>query len=81
MKKINNTLIKRKKIIALLREHGINRVNQESVHSLEEAMKEYLSKIFLALKEEMVTHGRNTLKSADVQSVLAKMKKEESFEI
>ena len=78
-KKINrNFLIKRRNLILKLKEAGI-RSSPEAVWEIEKHLQENIAGIIEGLKEELVTHGRKTLKKEDVQKIFEK--KEENFEV
>ncbi len=77
-KKIN-TLIKRKNLVSKLKGAGIKRASSNAILLLERYVEENLDKIINALKEEMVTQGRKTLKTEDINNVLDKINKKEDF--
>ena len=77
----NNTLIKRKGIVAKLRKQKITRIDKEAINSINEVIEDILSSFFIALKEEMTINGRKTLKKEDIKNVLKKMKEENFWEI
>ena len=74
-----NILIKRKNLIIELKKAGIQRINPEFIALLERILKEYMGKIINVSKEEMITHGRKTLKKEDIQKALKKQ--ESAWEI
>ena len=74
-----NILIKRKNLTIELKKAGIKRVNPEFIILLEGILKEYIGKIIDISKEEMITHGRKTLKKEDIQKALRKQ--ESAWEI
>lgn len=77
-KKRDNTLIKRKNLVLELNKKGINRISPESILILEQYFKDSLGRIVEMLREEVIVHGRRTLKREDVLAVLEKLKKEEA---
>ena len=74
-----NILIKRKNLLIELKKASIKRVNSEFITLLEGILKEYIGKIIDISKEEMITHGRKTLKKEDIQKALRKQ--ESAWEI
>jgi len=74
-----NILIKRKNLLIELKKASIKRVNSEFITLLEGILKEYIGKIINVSKEEMITHGRKTLKKEDIQKALKKQ--ESAWEI
>ncbi len=88
MKKINksdNTLIKRKNLISMLKKAGISRVSKEALEETERITKDYIDKMILFIKENMIVNGRKTLTREDVkkavESIVQRGIKEESWEI
>lgn len=76
-KKIDNILIKRKNLVLELKKNGIDRISPDSLLLLESYLRDCLSKIVELLREEVIVHGRRTLKKEDVLAVLNRLKKEE----
>ncbi len=84
MVKINkkdNALIKRINLISEMKRNGIGRVNPEAILFLEEYIGKSVLNLLPAFKEEMVVHGRKTLKKEDIKSVLEKVKEKGEWEI
>lgn len=79
MKNNANTLIKKKNLVFKLKERGIRRINPEAELLLERWLEQNLNKIVDALRDEITIHGRKTLKKADVQQVLKKIRSKEEF--
>ena len=74
----DNTLIKRKNLVLILKKAGVKRAAPGSVLQLENYFNAEAEKIADMLKEELRTHGRKTLMKEDVRNVLRKLKKEEN---
>lgn len=75
-KKNDNLLIK-KNLILILNKHGVTRVSPDSIQLLEKYFNEFLLNLASVLREEMITHGRKTLKKEDVKNALKKLSAEE----
>jgi len=78
--KIDNILIKRK-LIDELRKNGINRINRDSIISLNGYALNDLRRIFKVLREELIIRGKKTLEKKDVEDVLDRINNKESSEI
>jgi len=78
--KIDNILIKRK-LIDELRKNGINRINRDSLISLNEYVLNDLRRVFKVLREELIIRGKKTLEKKDVEDVLDRINNKESSEI
>ena len=74
-----NTLIKRSNLILELKKGGILRVSPDSLLLLESYFREKLRTLVEVLKEELITHGRKTLKKEDIKSAIERIKKEEEL--
>ena len=79
-RKKDNTLIKRKNLILMLKQAGINRVSEDALGEIGKALARYVEKLIPALKEELAVSGRATLKKEDIISIIRK-RKEEFWEI
>lgn len=64
-----NTLIKRKKLVWMLKEAGIKRVNKEAISALENYLIKELNNLIGILKEEIIIRGRRTLEKEDIQKL------------
>ncbi|MBI2630004.1 NFYB/HAP3 family transcription factor subunit [Candidatus Pacearchaeota archaeon] len=74
-KQKDNTLIKINKLSSEMKNAGITRVSDDSLYFIDQFIWEKIKKIIPSLKQEMIIHGRKTLKKEDVKSVL-ELKKE-----
>lgn len=80
--KKDNTLIKRKRLVLILKEKGVKRVNVNALVFLERHIEKEIEIIAELLNEEIIIKGKKTLEKEDVRSVLEKLRKEEaSWEI
>jgi histone H3/H4 len=61
-----NRLIKRNQLIKFLKEKGINRTNTKALEEIQKKIFKYLTILTDQAKENMITHGRNTLIREDV---------------
>jgi histone H3/H4 len=77
--KMNNTLIKRKNLLVLIKKAGIKRVSKDALVSLEDYFKEELGILLNALKEEITIQGRKTLEKKDIQNTIKYLNKKEKF--
>jgi len=81
-KDYNNSLIKRKKLIILLKEGGIKRFGKEAIWALEKEIISKLKENSKLMARNLLLGGRKTLTKEDVAKVAAAKAKEESnFEI
>ena len=72
-----NTLIKRKNLLLMLKNKGINQTRKEALALIEKMIEKNLEKTILLSKEEMTINGRKILNEKDVLSAAEKLKKEE----
>jgi histone H3/H4 len=75
----DNSLIKKNNLIVLMKQHGVNRVDKESINCLENETANFLDKVVLLLKEEMTINGRKTLRKQDVKKAIKKLNHKETF--
>jgi histone H3/H4 len=68
-KEKDNTLIKRKKLIILLKTEGINRITPSALQELDKNISEEIQNMAKKLKEKMVIDGRKTLLIGDVKQI------------
>ncbi|MDD4878076.1 MAG: hypothetical protein PHO02_03510 [Candidatus Nanoarchaeia archaeon] len=80
IKKKDNALIKQNRLVLMMKKEGIRRAGSEALSIFEELIERNIENMLPALKEEMIVHGRKTLKAADVRAVLEK-NKEKSWEV
>lgn len=74
-----NRLIKKNQLIKFLKEKGILRTSPEALEEIQKNLKQYLTELAENGKENMITHGRATLKKEDLETPNSKMEK--SWEI
>jgi histone H3/H4 len=79
--KLNNVLIKRKNIVLLLNKNGIKRINKEALDFFEIIFRDEALRIAGSLKEELLIKGKKTLEKKDIEEVISRLKKQESFEM
>jgi histone H3/H4 len=79
--KKNINILKRNGLVLALNKNGINRASPESLYFLEKYIKETISKITLLAKQEMIIHGRKTLKKLDVVSAISLIEKKDEWNI
>lgn len=77
--KINVNILKRTGLVLALKENGIKRASPEALLFLETHLEEEVNKITSLAKQEMIIHGRKTLKKADVVSAIKQIEKKEQF--
>jgi len=65
-KETNNTLIKRKGLLKLLRGAGIKRVNLKAIETFERKIAEDTLKLAELSKDRMIIKGRRTLLKEDI---------------
>lgn len=82
IQKKDNALIKQNRLVLLMKKEGIKRASSEAVCLFEELIERNIQNMLPALKEEMIVHGRKTLKVEDVNAVREKKEnKSDSWEI
>ncbi len=80
-KERNNTLIKRKSLVKLLRKEGIKRISPKALDKIEKLILEYLISLSAALKENIVSKGKKTLQAKDISEVIKNGDSEQYWEI
>ena len=63
----HNALIKRKALVLMLHEKGINRINPAAMRLLEEEISSDIEKKIDILRERMIIQGRRTLLKEDIE--------------
>ncbi len=64
--KRDNTLIKSKNLILILKKAGITRISPEAIIKLEDKLKKQIEKESLELKEKITIKGKRTLEAEDI---------------
>jgi len=78
----DNSLIKRKNLVLMMKKEGIMNISKDSLDLLEGEIERYLESLVVLMKEEMLINGRRTLKKEDVRVVLDdRNKKEDVWEV
>lgn len=67
--KSDNSLIKRKKLIELLKENGISRINKEAIKEIDLTIQEDIKKLSRRLAQLLLIKGKKTLEKEDILSL------------
>lgn len=62
-----NTLIKKNQLLKLIKEKEVNRASKGAVKEIQEKLKIYLLELIEQARDNMLTHGRNTLLKEDIE--------------
>ena len=82
IKYYNNTLIKRKNLLILIKKAGIKRISKDALDLMEQYFKDELNILSKLLREEIAVNGRKTLKKEDIHQVISMLnKKDISWEV
>lgn len=82
IKHYNNTLIKRKNLLILIKKAGIKRISKDALDLMEQYFKDELNILSNLLREEIMVNGRKTLKKEDILQVIDSLnKKDISWEV
>lgn len=74
-KKKDNTLIKRRNLVLLLKKAGINRISKQALEEIEIKARENLEKMAVLLKQTITIKGKKTLEKPDILD----LKQDETF--
>lgn len=68
----DNTLIKKKSLIKMLRKKEIKRISPEALKEIENRINEEINKLAEILKQKMIIKGKKTLSKEDIKEVINK---------
>ncbi len=77
----DNTLIKRKNLIIVLKKYGISRTSPDALKKIESLITEDIKKLASALSEIIKIKGRKTLLTRDIEEIIEEKKSKKYPEI
>ncbi len=78
---LDNTLIKKKNLIGILKSRKIRRISPKALEQIEKEIKEEINKLAQVLEQKMIIKGRKTLTKKDIQEAIRENNETEYPEI
>lgn len=69
-KQKDNTLIKRKNLVLLLKQNNLRRVSPIALNAIEKNIHDYITSLSIVLKERLTIKGKKTLEKKDIEEIL-----------